>query len=66
MHDAAWCDEREFVVIPAAPPIVGACLGSLANSHAPSTIGRDWGFSLQPLVFNQPFADDFCVCTNAR
>ncbi|MFL5282019.1 MAG: hypothetical protein ACJ8AW_13790 [Rhodopila sp.] len=41
MHYAAWCDEREFVVIPAAPPIVGACLGSLANSHAPSTIGRD-------------------------
>jgi len=39
-HFAAWCDAHGFVAIPAAPAVVGAYLGSLADSHAPSTIRR--------------------------
>src|SRR5664279_2246636 len=39
-HFAAWCAEKGFVPVPAAPAIVGAYLGSLADSHAPSSIRR--------------------------
>jgi hypothetical protein len=37
---AAWCAEKGFVPVPAAPATVGAYLGSLADSHAPTTIRR--------------------------
>jgi hypothetical protein len=59
MHYAAWCDERGFVVIPATPTVVRAYFGSLADSHAPSAIGTEGGFSFQPLVSNQPFQENF-------
>ena len=39
-HFAAWCAEKDFVPVPAAPAVVGAYLASLADSHAPSTIRR--------------------------
>ena len=39
-HFAAWCAEKGFVPVPAEPKTVGAYLGSLADSHAPTTIRR--------------------------
>jgi integrase len=39
-HFAAWCDAHGFVPVPADPKTVGAYLGSLKDSHAPSTIRR--------------------------
>jgi integrase len=39
-HYAAWCAEKEFVPVPAAPAVIGAYLASLAESHAPTTIRR--------------------------
>jgi integrase len=39
-HFAAWCADKGFVPVPAAPAVVGAYLGSLADSHAPTTIRR--------------------------
>jgi integrase len=39
-HFAAWCDAKGFVPVPADPKTVGAYLGSLKDSHAPTTIRR--------------------------
>jgi integrase len=39
-HFSAWCAEKGFVPVPAAPEVVGAYLASLAETHAPATIRR--------------------------
>jgi integrase len=39
-HYAAWCADKGFAPVPAAPSTVGAYLASLAQSHAPTTIRR--------------------------
>ncbi len=39
-HYAAWCAAHEFTPVPASPSTVGAYLGSMAESHAPTTIRR--------------------------
>ena len=39
-HYAAWCAEKDFIPVPAAPATIGAYLASLGESHAPSTIRR--------------------------
>jgi integrase len=39
-HFSAWCAEKSFVPVPAAPEVVGAYLASLAATHAPATIRR--------------------------
>ena len=39
-HYAAWCAEKGFTPVPAAPATVGAYLASLKDSHAPTTVRR--------------------------
>jgi integrase len=39
-HYAAWCATMGFSPVPAEPKTVGAYLGSLAKSHAPTTVRR--------------------------
>jgi hypothetical protein len=39
-HYAAWCARMGFVPVPAEPRTVGAYLGSLAATHAPTTVRR--------------------------
>ena len=39
-HYAAWCARMGFVPVPAEPKTVGAYLGSLAETHAPTTVRR--------------------------
>jgi len=39
-HYAAWCAKMGFVPVPAEPKTVGAYLGSLAETHAPTTVRR--------------------------
>jgi integrase len=39
-HYAAWCAEVGLIAVPAEPKTVGAYLGSLAKTHAPTTIRR--------------------------
>jgi hypothetical protein len=34
---AQWCSAHDFVPLPAAPAIVGACLASLCGSHTKTT-----------------------------
>jgi integrase len=39
-HYAAWCAKMGFTPVPAEPRTVGAYLGSLAETHAPTTVRR--------------------------
>ena len=39
-HYAAWCASMGFSPVPAEPKTVGAYLGSLAETHAPTTVRR--------------------------